>query len=226
MEAFVSPEKAPLVRIKGDRDGLVLVLDPKADFEDIVSDLKTRLDESGDFFKNRSMRLDLGDRPFRPDEVRELKRILDENAQIEFKEVNLENNISALLSWASAHLGIPITCKKTPTSKNEPSPLIIRNTCRSGSRIKSVSDCIILGDVNPGAEIIAGGDIVIFGTLRGMAHAGWDGDRSARIWALRIEPNQIRIADLKAIPPRGDKSLSKHFELAYAKDDSLHVKTV
>ena len=225
MEAFVSPEKAPFVRIKGDRDGLVLVLDAEADFEDIVSDLKTRLDESGSFFKNRSMRLDLDSRRFCPDEIGELQRILEEKAQIELKEVNLEKNISALLDWASGHLGIPITCK-SPMSKNEPYPLIIRNTCRSGFRIKSASDCVILGDVNPGAEIIASGDIIIFGTLRGMAHAGCDGDRSARIWALRIEPNQIRIADLKAIPPRGDKSSSKHFELAYAKDDSLHVETV
>ena len=72
-------------------------------------------------------------------------------------------------------------------------------------RIVSPSDCVVLGDVNPGAEIIAEGDVVVFGALRGLAHAGAGGERTARIWALSIEPNQIRIADLVAVPPQGAK---------------------
>ena len=76
-------------------------------------------------------------------------------------------------------------------------------------RIVSPSDCVVLGDVNPGAEIIAEGDVVVFGALRGLAHAGAGGERTARIWALSIEPNQIRIADLVAVPPRGVKTCAE-----------------
>ncbi len=102
-------------------------------------------------------------------------------------------------------------------------PVIVRNTCRSGVRIVSPSDCVVLGDVNPGAEIIAEGDVVVFGALRGLAHAGAGGERTARIWALSIEPNQIRIADLVAVPPRGAKPAPNRFEVAEIQNDVIQV---
>ena len=104
--------------------------------------------------------------------------------------------------------------------------MIVRSTCRSGVRIVSPSDCLILGDVNPGAEIIAMGDIVVFGSLRGVAHAGSGGNRSARIWALSIEPNQIRIADLVAVPPKGGKPTPRRFEIAEIQNNLIEVITV
>jgi septum site-determining protein MinC len=87
----------------------------------------------------------------------------------------------------------------------------------------SPSDCIVLGDVNPGAEIIAVGDIIVFGNLRGFAHAGATGDRSARIWALSIAPNQLRIADLLGVPPRDDKSTAKRFEVAEVQGGFIEI---
>ena len=114
---------------------------------------------------------------------------------------------------------------ETPPTPDD-SALVIRNTCRSGTRIVSQKDCVILGDVNPGAEVIAVGDIIIFGNLRGVAHAGAAGDRSARIWALSIEPNQIRIADIVAVPPRGNKPTPRRFEIAEIQDNRIEVITL
>lgn len=71
-----------------------------------------------------------------------------------------------------------------------------RGSLRSGKKIEYEGSIVILGDVNSGAEVIAGENIVIVGTLRGMAHAGARGNRKAMIWGVSIEAPQIRIADI------------------------------
>jgi septum site-determining protein MinC len=72
--------------------------------------------------------------------------------------------------------------------------VILAKTVRSGGRVESSASVIILGDVNAGAEIIAEDDIIVVGTLRGVAHAGASGNEKAVIWAQRILSPQLRIA--------------------------------
>lgn len=67
-------------------------------------------------------------------------------------------------------------------------------TLRGGQALHHVGNIVVVGDVNPGAELIASGDIVVVGALRGTAHAGAQGDRSARVIALEFAPTQLRIA--------------------------------
>ena len=107
-------------------------------------------------------------------------------------------------------LGIP-TQLTTPQlavqqSKNldeRPAPelLIHRTTLRSGDHLKARRHVLLIGDVNPGAQISAGGNVLVWGRLRGIAHAGHYGDVSARIAALQLRPLQLRIADLVARGP-------------------------
>ena len=79
--------------------------------------------------------------------------------------------------------------------------LYIRRTIRSGQSISSDGNITIIGDVNPGAEIIAKGDITVWGILAGIAHAGSDGNDFARIRALKLNPVQIRIGKIFARRP-------------------------
>ncbi|HEV3157334.1 MAG TPA: septum site-determining protein MinC [Candidatus Baltobacteraceae bacterium] len=74
-----------------------------------------------------------------------------------------------------------------------------RGTLRSGKAFSHIGHVVIVGDVNPGAEVVAGGDIVVMGSLRGTAHAGAQGDASARVIALEFRPTQLRIAALIAV---------------------------
>jgi septum site-determining protein MinC len=60
---------------------------------------------------------------------------------------------------------------------------------------------VILGDVNPGAEIIASGSVIVWGRLRGTVHAGAEGDEKAVVAALDMRPMQLRIASLASITP-------------------------
>ena len=81
--------------------------------------------------------------------------------------------------------------------------LYIKKTIRSGQSITSDGNLVIIGDVNPGAEIIAKGDITVWGVLGGIAHAGREGNTQARIRALKMNAIQLRIADIFARRPDG-----------------------
>jgi len=69
-----------------------------------------------------------------------------------------------------------------------------RGTLRGGQMLQQLGTIVVVGDVNPGAELVATGDIVVMGALRGTAHAGAQGDESARVIALELSPTQLRIA--------------------------------
>ena len=85
---------------------------------------------------------------------------------------------------------------------------------------------MVLADVNPGAEIIAGGDIAVFGCLRGFAHAGSQGDAKATIVALSLESPRIQIGPHVGVAPRPDQWLDPIVTgptIAYVRRRSIHV---
>ncbi len=80
-----------------------------------------------------------------------------------------------------------------------------RGTLRGGQALHNLGNLVVIGDVNPGAELVASGDIVVFGALRGVAHAGAQGDRGARVIALELAATQLRIASAIASGDVGTK---------------------
>ena len=219
----MSLAETPPVKLKADRNGLTLVPDSAADFEAITAFMDERLAKSRDFFHETRMVLDLRTRPMRTDEISALCERLYAKSKVKVVEIRLSDDLAFSVEGDVRKPAVPKRDGREPES---PAPVIVRNTCRSGVRIVSASDCVILGDVNPGAEIIAQGDIVVFGTLRGVAHAGAGGERTARIWALSIQPNQIRIADLVAVPPKGEKPASNRYEVAEIQNEVIQVITM
>ncbi|MGH2415869.1 MAG: septum site-determining protein MinC [Microcystaceae cyanobacterium] len=101
-------------------------------------------------------------------------------------------------------------------------PLYWKTTVRSGIEIRHPGTVIILGDVNPGGQVIADGDILIWGGLRGIAHAGAQGNRACRIMSLRMKPTQLRIADKVA---RAPEVAPEHFdpEVAYITPEGIRI---
>ncbi len=92
----------------------------------------------------------------------------------------------------------------TPTENFTPllaEPVYLQMTVRSGMDIRHQGNVIIMGDVNPGGEIFAAGDIIVWGRLRGIAHAGYPNNPQCLIMALQMEPTQLRIADRVARAP-------------------------
>lgn len=100
---------------------------------------------------------------------------------------------------------------------------IIAKTVRSGAQLESLGSIVVLGDVNAGAELIANDDIIIIGTLRGIAHAGASGNESAVIWAQQIRSPQLRICN--ALAQAGEESAkARGPEVAQLKDGAIVLR--
>ena len=105
---------------------------------------------------------------------------------------------------AAASIGLAWECSDSPAPAAAGTPTALRvhqGTLRSGDLLETDSSVLILGDVNPGARVVAGGHVLVWGTLRGVAHAGSGGDQAARIVALQLRPLQLRIAAAVARGP-------------------------
>ena len=92
---------------------------------------------------------------------------------------------------------------ETAAEDTEPPPFVHRGTLRSGQSCRHAGTVVILGDVNPGAQVVCGGDVLVWGRLRGFVHAGAMGDEQAIVAALDFEPVQLRIAGHIAMTPKG-----------------------
>jgi len=103
--------------------------------------------------------------------------------------------------------------------------LFVQRTLRSGKSVQFEGHVVVMGDVNPGAEIIATGNIVVLGSFRGVAHAGATGDRKASVSAYHLAPTQLRIADLVTRAP-DDEAGGRGPEIASIKDGQLIVDAV
>lgn len=107
---------------------------------------------------------------------------------------------------------------------NKPT-ILYEKSLRSGQNINFDGNVVVLGDVNPGAEIVAGGHILIMGTLRGLVHAGAAGDEDATVTALCFAPTQVRIASHITRPPDGMVEFGdKPPEIARIRDDTVVIE--
>jgi septum site-determining protein MinC len=101
-------------------------------------------------------------------------------------------------------------------------PMYLQMTVRSGMDIRHQGSVIIMGDVNPGGEIFAGGDIIVWGRLRGIAHAGYPTNPQCLIMALQMEPTQLRIADRVARAPESSPAQFEP-EIAYVTPQGIRI---
>ncbi len=123
---------------------------------------------------------------------------------LSIKSCNSLTVVSANALGIPAQLTTPQRSNKQSQDADErqlPALLVHRATLRSGDHLKARNHVMLIGDVNPGAQISAGGNVLVWGRLLGCAHAGHNGDLTARIAALQLRPLQLRIADLVARGP-------------------------
>jgi septum formation inhibitor MinC len=102
-----------------------------------------------------------------------------------------------------------------------PHTMYHRGTLRGGQSLQQLGNIVVIGDVNPGAELVASGDVVVFGALRGTAHAGAQGDSGARVFALELAPTQLRIGTL--IAAEGQPVRDKEPEVAFVDGDRIAI---
>ena len=109
------------------------------------------------------------------------------------------------------------------SKKEEYGALLVQKTLRSGQTITHEGSVVIVGDVNPGAEVIAGGNVIIMGVARGVVHAGAFGNSDAVVIAFRLQPTQLRIANHITRAPDDDGTDTEHPEIAKVKDAQVVI---
>jgi septum site-determining protein MinC len=192
-------ETHSLIQIKGLRDGLLVSLDD-APWENQRAALIGQVDSQLAFFQGARLALDVAS------QVLHVKELVDLRDQLSERGIFLWAVISESPTTESTAqlLGLATRISKPRPEETrqfsvddlgEETALFLNRTLRSGTRIEFAGHVVVFGDVNPGAEIIAEGNVLIWGRLRGMVHAGSKGNRKAVICALDLSPTQLRIAE-------------------------------
>jgi septum site-determining protein MinC len=209
------------VAIKGTRNGLLLTLEPETPFHELLGALAERLAEAPSFFRGASLSVDTSQRKLRVSERVQLERLLA-HYQMSVTPLELipatslapkESTQEQLVPTSPMPLVSPVATnpvieeispsRESRDAREFTDTLFLRRTVRSGQAIHHPSTVVVLGDVNPGAEIVAGGDIIVWGVLRGMVHAGYPDNEQALVCALQLSPVQLRVAHLLSRPPEG-----------------------
>ncbi len=217
--------------IKGTRNGLLLTLEPNTSFGDLLNALADRLAESPSFFRGASLTVDTSQRALRMSERIQLEDLLA-YYQMSVASPGTSGDIHLGAKTITLPLSEPSTggvvTKDIQQVQHDPresdDTLFLRRTIRSGQAIHHPSNVVVLGDVNNGAEIVAGGDILVWGVLRGMVHAGYPDNELAVVCALQLAPVQLRIAHLLSRPPEGFET-QPHPEVATIRQEQIIVET-
>lgn len=127
------------------------------------------------------------------------------------------------ISGAGGETAAPTPSGK-PDGKLWSEAALVSRTLRSGQYVRYAGTVVVMGDVNPGAVIIADGNIIVWGRLRGVVHAGAGGDEQAVVGALQLEPAQLRIGWLVARGQDIGQVPTMHAELARAREGQIVVE--
>lgn len=239
-------KKTEAVTIKGTAGGLLIRLrdDANAPFAELLTELDERLQAGDRFFRSGRASVELGARILEQTDLEALQsaliryqitletlisganstRTLAKQAGLQYR---LPNSQNTRVAGPKVEGGVEA---ERGQSFDSAEALFLRRTLRSGQRIEHHADVIVLGDVNPGAEIIAGGSVVVWGTVRGKIQAGVVASKTvsskAVICALSLRPTQLIIGEVVAAgnsEANNDPDLGP--EMASVQDDAIVVES-
>jgi septum site-determining protein MinC len=231
---FLHTQQAKVV-FKGVGQEVHVILDPLASFSELERELEEHLDRSGRFFAGAAVTLVVGPRQLRDDHLQKIRQILSVHS-LTIGEIRASLADSVRPSHpppsASRHTpaaAVPIaTRRETPPQDGEVSrnnARLVKGPLRSGQRIYAEDNLVVFGDVNPGAELIAGGDIIVMGVLRGVAHAGMPDNIAAVIAALSLKPTQLRIGHFISRSPEFQEKHETGPEIARVDTEQIVIES-
>lgn len=173
------------VILKGYKDGIMLVLNKDASFEEILSSLEERIKSSAKFLGNAHMSMKFEGRELSTDEQKEVLRVISENSELDIICVIDGNETNEALLKQSMDQVIGSLSTKTAQ--------FFQGVLRTGRRLETENSIIIVGNVEAGAEIVSGGNIIVIGGLFGSAIAGTNSNREAFVFAAQMHPERLSI---------------------------------
>ena len=203
------------VTLKGVKSGIVLRLPEEGDFESLLPGVENKFKNAAEFFGNKHLILSIEGRRITEPEAAQILRLLAENTKVKCEGVvldnpELEDKFREMLGPDPGHEKELAALKKEREQMLETignlqaavDPMncrVVMGNLRSGANIESQGSVMIIGDVKPGASVTAGGCIFVLGALQGNVDAGAYGDPDAFIFAMEMDPIQVRISDAMAI---------------------------
>jgi septum site-determining protein MinC len=232
------------LQIKGTKSGLLLHLHERP-LSGAVAQLRERLESQPGFYKGSRAVLLLGSQPAEGAELAAIIATLEQFGIVADGAVCDADDVAALAKSAGLRL-VGASIAAAPRSRDDrvaprddrparkarnghaaaasAETLYHKGTVRSGQSMTSRGNIVIIGDVNAGGELVAAGDIVVWGALRGLAHAGAEGDETAKVFALRLEPMQLRIASKVAVAPDERRKKAAAPEVARLRDGRISTE--
>ncbi|TFB24932.1 septum site-determining protein MinC [Filobacillus milosensis] len=170
-------ESSHFITMKGTNNGIVVYLDDQCSFNSLLKELEEKLQINQASGKTE-ITLHSQNRYLNEDQRHAIENTIDQYSELTVKSID-----SYVITRDEAYDIYENTTVKT-----------VMKTIRSGQIHEVKGDALVIGDVNPGGTVIATGNIFVLGKLRGIAHAGFDGDEGCVVAASYMHPNQIRIA--------------------------------
>ncbi|MBO5238459.1 MAG: septum site-determining protein MinC [Lachnospiraceae bacterium] len=224
------------VLIKGNRYGIVLVLNPDVPFEDLLIEIGVRFDDSSKYFNsNTQSAITFEGRDLSSEEIDRILDLIKKRTTLRIPYVidnrkDTEEQFRRIIEGSSTEAG-EISDEETHyiyPEKND--GLFYKGTLRSGQTLESSGSLVMIGDVNPGATVMSNGNIIILGSLKGTAVAGAAGNRNAFVLALSMTPMQIQISDIIGRSPDKPKkrfsSKTTDAQIAFVENENIYIEPV
>jgi septum site-determining protein MinC len=215
------------VLIKGTGEGLIITIG-SGNWQTILEELSHQLNQRAAFFKGGRVTLAVGERLLSTEELETVGQLLtsqqmtlwavegrseETRAAAQSLGLEVQTTSPAVSSAAVSTSGADETGLMATTT--------VRRTLRSGQSVEFPGHVVIMGDVNPGARVVAGGHIIVWGRLRGTAHAGVIAPKEAFICALELAPMQLIIGNVISRSPAGERPAHVTPEIAFVQDGQI-----
>lgn len=204
-------KKLQNVTIKGTKSGLTLYLDDSCSYAELKKELNEKLSVAYRANEDRqliSVKVKVGNRYLTEEQKAEIKEIIRHKKNLVVEDI--ETNV--------------MTIEEAERLKAESEIVSVAKIIRSGQVLEVPGDLLLIGDVNPGGAVMAGGNIFIMGALKGIAHAGCLGNKQAIIAACVMKPSQLRISDcINRAPDNYPEEEPREMECAYIDENNQIV---
>ena len=191
---------------------VVIKINPEAKIEDIIPQIRKKVIQLQKIYKDeKTTPIMVTGKVLKNKEIDEVEEIIKSRLDVEVdfdmpKELGLHNIKRTFIQEVSV----------SETKFH-------RGSLRSGQKIEEDGSIVIIGDVNSGAEVVAADNIVVLGTLRGLAHAGAKGNTKAIIAAGKLDTVQIRIANIVKEIDRDEEPMHRQ-AYVYIDDDKMVIE--
>lgn len=213
------------VALKWYKNGIVIYINHEMSYEDFQKAVEEKFEKTKSFFSGSSMKVGFQGKERSKEECLQIIRYISAKYHCHFSlwdEPELPEHSTEEKMRDSAKTDV--ISKALELDADENLTKFYKRTVRSGQLLKSDGHLVVIGDVNPGAELEAAGNIMVMGTVKGIVHAGSKGDRDAVVVALNLSPTQLRIADIITRAPDDDAKADLNPEVAYIKNGQILIE--